>query len=239
MLKYSTQFAIIKYLCACGALFTAAPAFCEQNERLDLFMTLYEEIYFDITLSGKKAELEKFISFDRVETSMPTAQDSTTPEVTTPEVTTPEVTTPEVTTPEITTPEVTTPEVTTPEVTTPEITTPEVTTPEITTPEVTTPEITTPEVTPPEITTPEVTTSENTTPENPPAGDMITVTVEWQSGGIDNRKSTITTTSPATLSHVYYLFVQEWSGDSTPLGSMIYIDGITINDVITKNYTLK
>ena len=26
-------------------------------------MTLYEEIYFDITLSGKKAELEKFISF--------------------------------------------------------------------------------------------------------------------------------------------------------------------------------
>ena len=26
-------------------------------------MTLYEEIYFDITLSGKKAELEKFVSF--------------------------------------------------------------------------------------------------------------------------------------------------------------------------------
>ena len=26
-------------------------------------MTLYEEIYFDITLSGKKAELERFVSF--------------------------------------------------------------------------------------------------------------------------------------------------------------------------------
>ena len=26
-------------------------------------MTLYEEIYFDITLTGKKAELERFISF--------------------------------------------------------------------------------------------------------------------------------------------------------------------------------
>ena len=137
--------------------------------------------------------LEEFMSFDKVENGTPTAQDQTSPEATVPEESTPEATTPEVTSPEITTPEITTPEITTPEITTPEITTPEITTPEITTPEITTPEITTPEI---------------TTPENPPAEDMITVSIVFQSGGVHRIEDAVTLPKPATLEHAFSIFVE-------------------------------
>lgn len=64
----------------------------------------------------------------------------------------------------------------------------------------TTPESTTPELTPPDV----------TTPQDPPTGEIITVSVVFQSGGIHRIEDQITTSSPALFSHILSLFASKY-----------------------------
>ena len=61
-----------------------------------------------------------------------------------------------------------------------------------------------------------------------PTPQTITVTVEWQSGGVVNHKETVTTEAPATLSYVYRLFAEKIHGEYF-YAEVLSIDGIQIN----------
>jgi hypothetical protein len=61
-----------------------------------------------------------------------------------------------------------------------------------------------------------------------PTPQTITVTVEWQSGGVVNHKETVTTEASATLSYVYRLFAEKIHGEYF-YAEVLSIDGIQIN----------
>ena len=169
--------------------------------------------------------IETFLSYDRVEVEgAPT--DSNNPNFNRPENEEPTLENTDFTIPEISVPEVTGPEIVLPDLPGKDENNDGVpdddgkydgTIPDGNT--------TTPAV--PDHTTPEETTATNGTPEGPEE-QTITVRVEWQSGGVHRESADITTTAPATLSYVYYLFAEQCSGNVSS-SEVLSIGGIQIN----------
>ena len=143
--------------------------------------------------------LEKFISFDRVETNAPTAQDPNNNEASTPDMNDSEIKEPGDDKSEETTyydHDCTTPDDQKPEESTPQKE-----------PDQTTPEQTTPEDNYPCDTTPEVTTPEETV--LPDQEIYFSVQVVFQSGGIHRVEETFWVKESCTFNQLYAMFVEK------------------------------